>query len=325
MSKITIFLHLHENATNLTKTLDSISNQTCKDFDLIIIDDNSCNKIKNILAEYNWGSFKNIKICFLNENYGDSYAFNYAVKKATTEYIFSCSCGYILNNNFIKIINKHINSKNDADVFSFSKGDRHVNSDWNLLNASSDDCYASQDIVSDYKLKVFKREFLVKNNISMCDFRHYTLIFLIDIMRANPIWYFINESLLTYESQIELTYNIFDLYEQCKMIITQPYIKDLKDSRQELIIFLITYTLIKRFLGLALSIHKNNLPLLNTAFNDVNDFFNVYIPNWKDNKYILKYMFKSEKDLASFIIRKKDVGHLLNLHSRSLKKINFRS
>ena len=64
----------------IEKTLKSIFVQSYKKWKLIIIDDCSNNKTKNILKKYSKN--KKIKIYWLKKNQGAGFCRNYAIKKS---------------------------------------------------------------------------------------------------------------------------------------------------------------------------------------------------------------------------------------------------
>ena len=83
--KVTIILPNFNSENFIGQTIDSIINQTYKNWDLIIIDDNSNIKTKNILQKY---SKKNkIQIFFLKKNIGAGACRNLGLKKAKSSYL----------------------------------------------------------------------------------------------------------------------------------------------------------------------------------------------------------------------------------------------
>ena len=83
-SKVSIILPNYNSSQTIQETIQSIINQTHKNWELIIIDDNSDKITKNILSKY---KKKKIKIFFLSKNKGTAYCRNLAIKKSKSEYI----------------------------------------------------------------------------------------------------------------------------------------------------------------------------------------------------------------------------------------------
>ena len=83
-AKVSIILPNYNSSTTIKKTISSIVNQTYKNWELIIVDDNSDEFTKNILSEY---KNKKIKIHFLKENKGAAYCRNFAIKNSRSNYL----------------------------------------------------------------------------------------------------------------------------------------------------------------------------------------------------------------------------------------------
>ena len=79
-NQIDIILPNYNSSKFLKQTLNSIIMQTYKNWKLIIIDDCSDNKTKNILKKYS--KDKRIKIFWLKKNNGAGFCRNYGIKKS---------------------------------------------------------------------------------------------------------------------------------------------------------------------------------------------------------------------------------------------------
>ena len=83
--KVDIILPNYNSSNYIIKTVNSILNQSYKNWKLIIVDDNSDDKTVRILKK-NFKN-KNIKIYFLKKNRGAGFCRNYAIKKSSSPYI----------------------------------------------------------------------------------------------------------------------------------------------------------------------------------------------------------------------------------------------
>jgi len=83
--KVSIILPNYNSSKTIKKTIKSIQNQSYKNWELIIVDDNSNKITKNILYKYK--NKKKIKIYFLPKNKGAAYCRNLAIKKSQSDYI----------------------------------------------------------------------------------------------------------------------------------------------------------------------------------------------------------------------------------------------
>jgi teichuronic acid biosynthesis glycosyltransferase TuaG len=83
--KVSIILPNYNSSKTIIETVSSVLNQTYKNWELIIVDDNSDKKTKTILSKFK--KFKKIKILYLNKNKGAAYCRNLAIKKSKSYYI----------------------------------------------------------------------------------------------------------------------------------------------------------------------------------------------------------------------------------------------
>ena len=84
-NNIDIILPNYNSSKFLNQTLNSIIMQTYKNWKLIIIDDCSDDKTKNILKKYS--KDKRIKMFWLKKNNGAGFCRNYGIKKSKSPYV----------------------------------------------------------------------------------------------------------------------------------------------------------------------------------------------------------------------------------------------
>ena len=84
-TKIDIILPNYNSSKFIIKTIKSILKQTYKNWKLIIVDDCSDAKTKNILKKIS--RKKNIKVFFLNKNHGAGFCRNFAIKNSNSPYL----------------------------------------------------------------------------------------------------------------------------------------------------------------------------------------------------------------------------------------------
>ena len=83
---VSIITPLYNCEKYISQTINSVLNQTYKDFELIIVDDGSIDKSCNIVKEYEKKD-KRIRFFRLEGNSGAAYVRNYALKQAKGRYI----------------------------------------------------------------------------------------------------------------------------------------------------------------------------------------------------------------------------------------------
>ncbi len=84
-TKIDIILPNYNSSKFINQTINSILKQTYKNWKLIIVDDFSNTKTKNILKKIS--KRKNIKVFFLNKNHGAGFCRNFGIKKSNSPYV----------------------------------------------------------------------------------------------------------------------------------------------------------------------------------------------------------------------------------------------
>lgn len=104
MPKITIFTPTYNRSYTLNRLYNSLVNQTCKDFEWIIVDDGSTDDTKKIVTD--WISESEFKIkYFYQENSGKHIAHNFGVENSSAP-LFTCldSDDWFYDNTIEKIL-----------------------------------------------------------------------------------------------------------------------------------------------------------------------------------------------------------------------------
>ena len=83
-TEISIILPNYNSSKTIVKTVNSVFKQTYRNWELIIVDDNSDYKTKKILSRI---KSNKVKIYYLNKNHGAGYCRNLAIKKSTSKYL----------------------------------------------------------------------------------------------------------------------------------------------------------------------------------------------------------------------------------------------
>jgi len=82
---VDIILPNYNSEIYISETIDSVINQTFKNWKLIIIDDNSNNQTKEVLKNYI--KHPNIDIIWLEKNKGPAFCRNFAIKNSKSQYV----------------------------------------------------------------------------------------------------------------------------------------------------------------------------------------------------------------------------------------------
>ena len=112
---ITVYITNHNYGKYIKQSIDSVFNQTYKNFELIIIDDGSIDNSKAIIEKYK--NNKKVKIIYQN-NKGLTISNNIAIKFCKGEYITRLDADEWLDPNFLQIMaNTTKKNKNSAMIF----------------------------------------------------------------------------------------------------------------------------------------------------------------------------------------------------------------
>ena len=173
MVKISVLMPVFNDEEYLSESIDSILKQTLKDIEVICVNDGSTDNSLEILNDYS-EKHDFIKV-FTKENEGSGIARNFALTKATGQFIaFLDSDDIFLNDNALELMYESA-IKNDALMVSANllginlKGELVVNRN---LERFSDEGMITPDeygIPYSFYKNIFDREFLIKNNIIFPD------------------------------------------------------------------------------------------------------------------------------------------------------------
>ena len=118
-TKVSIILPNYNSSKTIHKTISSIVNQTYKNWELIIVDDNSDKLTKNILSKYK--KEKKIKIYFLHKNKGAAYCRNLAIKKSRSDYIAFIDSDDLWKKNKLKVQINFMKKNNYYFTYTYYK------------------------------------------------------------------------------------------------------------------------------------------------------------------------------------------------------------
>ena len=101
----------YNNSNFIKESIESVINQNCIFWELIIVDDGSTDKTRNIVNTYI--SDKRIKYCY-QENYGPAVARNYGISKSSGKYLAFLDSDDLWKPNKLEIQFNHLNKNPDC-------------------------------------------------------------------------------------------------------------------------------------------------------------------------------------------------------------------
>lgn len=167
MPKFSIVIPVYNTEKFLKKCLDSVFNQTFKDFEVIVVNDGSTDNSKDIINEY-----MDRIIYIEKENEGLSSARNDGISASKGEYLLFLDSDDYYENNFLYELSKKINSEEIiryriCDVFDNMAPIKYFDESFNNLNGID----AFKIICKSHYVEVsclycYKRDYWIKNNFS---------------------------------------------------------------------------------------------------------------------------------------------------------------
>lgn len=125
---ISIILPVYNSEKTIAETLDSIFNQTYKNYEVIIVNDGSTDKSNEVIRDKIKNRL-NIKY-FINENHGVSYSRNFAIKNSIGNKICFIDSDDLYHPNFLeemlKISQKHEDNLIICGYTNFNKSESNV-------------------------------------------------------------------------------------------------------------------------------------------------------------------------------------------------------
>ena len=182
MVDVSIIIPIYNGEKYLNQCLDSISNQTLKNIEIICVDDGSTDKTSSILKKY---SSKDSRFKIITtENNGQGSARNIALKKATGEYVSFVDADDWIELNAIELLFNSAKSR-DLDLLFFQmsnyiqSSDNFVSTDLYDIksfenNGIDENAIFKHEDTHDFLFeipvgpvsKLYKRQFLQENNLT---------------------------------------------------------------------------------------------------------------------------------------------------------------
>lgn len=151
-AKVSIIVPVYNVEKYIDRCLNSLVNQTLKEIEIIIVNDNTPDNSMKICEEYAKRDNR-IKIYNKEQNEGLGLTRNYGIKKANGEYIaFVDSDDYVDNDFYEKLYNKIIKTNSDICFAEYkrytSKNDKIVSSKIPFETDIEKTKYVLQDMLS---------------------------------------------------------------------------------------------------------------------------------------------------------------------------------
>ena len=288
--KVSIIIPIYNGANTLRECLDSLKNQTEKNFELILINDGSTDETQEIIDSY-LKCFNKIKIINNGLNLGVSHARNLGMNNVSSDYCAFIDCDDIVSSNYVKNICKELSNNPDLIIFSY------------YLNSKPIYAHKKRKDVIPYKKhtgygfvwnKVFRYKIILENKINFNEDIH---------IREDSI--FVNEFLnnsknVSFSKKLIYKYNAKNIDNYvCKIKYFYELEKTLEISKelirtrkqQKIVDAIIKIYSIRIIKNKDLYLNQNIKYFIDNYNLKIKDFFNFNIPL----KYKLYYVLHRRK------------------------------
>lgn len=292
--KFSIIVAAYNVEKYIEKTIQSITNQSYKNYELIIVNDGSTDKTQEILEKYS--SNKQIKI-IQQKNMGISGARNSGIKQATGDYIWFIDGDDYIANNALNILQEAIINNNQTDILYFNYTE-DINNKYRTkqIKTISPECLTYNPSVN---FKIIKRNFYKQNSLQFNNNKFEDLEFSTMILLHNPSFSLIDNSLYYYviNNNSFMHSKQFDQRKDDMYKVLDRISKAYKNKKKQEIEYIYIYHLLYAF-SLNLLSYKKEI-YKSRIIKNIKILKEKY-PNWKNNKYYKK-LSKKEKLIINLI------------------------
>ncbi|MGN1327952.1 MAG: glycosyltransferase [Clostridia bacterium] len=160
--KVSVIIPVYNSEKYIEKCLDSVLNQTYKNFEIIVINDGSKDNSKEILERYE-KEYPNIIRHIEQENRGVAKTRNYGIQIAEGDYIAFIDNDDYIDNDYLE---NFVNAAKTGDYDAIIGGYRRPNEDGKIIKeVHLQDEEWSKFIVFAPWAKIYRKEYILKNDI----------------------------------------------------------------------------------------------------------------------------------------------------------------
>lgn len=279
--KVSIIIPVYNMEKYLEECLDSVTNQTYRNLQIILVNDGSKDKSLEIMKEY--AKKDNRIICISQENAGPGMARNKGLEYAEGKYISFIDGDDTVTPDFIE---KLITIIKEDDLYSYCGV--NVDGKNTFLTQEENSLFIRQGCCNKlYNAKYLKNTKFTNHKFAEDLIFNYKLSFLSSNISyiEEPLYYYRrNESSIsnTWSNKYQEIFNSID------NIVNYKNINELDESRKERLEFLLVWYI---FFGNFKRAGKN---IDNNYIEKSIKYVEQLFPKWYENKYVAKYIWDTE-------------------------------
>ncbi len=303
--KLSFIYHVNSNWETLEKSINSIFNQTNKNFELILVYDDPNKNVVNEISKFKFNKLKKFKFVSTNQKIGHSWSFNIGLDLAKGDYIYYLGSNITISKDFVKNILHLIDNNKDCDLIVIdNKQSKVITKTFNKIGI---DLFSV--LTPSIKNKIYNVEFLRKNKIYFELFKYYPLMHLLKCLDCmKKAVFYNNPKLVTFANNKKYSYNLYNIFEQSTYLIeNKDKFNFLKNNKDNNICFeyMIIYSILYSFLY---KIHQSYWKLtsyfssniIGKALHTSNVWLTKYIPDWRKNPVITNNLLGQSKNLNNY-------------------------
>jgi len=286
--KVSVIIPVYNTGKLLKRCIDSVLEQSYKNVEIICIDDCSTDESPRVLEEYARDNEK-ITVLFNSENVGQGRSRMKGISVSKGEYIFFVDSDDYLDKDYVNTYLKAVAKKEyDVVVGGFIRDEGHrkythkVDSNIGSIISYSHAC-----------CKMYRRQFIVDNNISFGAFRKgEDIYFSLMLIMKNAKHYFINYCGYYYYLNNNSTTRTMDYTTNFEKVVSDMFDKIIEDAgelgkkQQRYLEYAFVASMINALLmynrGCPKEIFKEKVGLF------LDDLKNKF-PNYKSNKMLFRW------------------------------------
>lgn len=286
--KVSIIIPVYNSEKFINKCVDSVLEQSFKDYEIILINDGSKDNSKEILNEYKEKYPEKITVIH-QENMGVSKTRNNAIKMAKGKYIMFIDNDDFIDKDYIDVFVKEIEEQ-DYDVVL--GGYRRPNEEGKIVKELKlpQEEWAKFMIFAPWA-KIYKKDYLIKNNIEFLPVNigedvYFNLqammisnkIKIIDYIGYN--WYFNTGSVSNTTQKNIKNLQVYELLNSCYDVLKKKNI--LKEHYEIIEMYFIRYIV----WFLLFSTKKVEYKTIKEEYNKIFKWLEERFPDYKKNKLL---------------------------------------
>ncbi|WP_342252669.1 glycosyltransferase [Spiroplasma endosymbiont of Amphibalanus improvisus] len=299
---ISFVVYFNKNLVDVIKTINSIKKQTLNNYEIIVINDSGYaqgNDLNDYIEEEAKLLNKQLKLIISSSSQGYTYAMNNAFNVVKGDYVMMAPLGGVsYDHDLCKNIQTQLKDTRPDLIEFIRDNNQKTNSKLTKVKTIKDNKKILVNMDSGIYNKLFKRELIIKNQLTFLNYTWYLQLFLYQFTFFADDYLCANFEIGEWKEKA-LSYSIFDLTKQWIKIFNWYRSKDIIQDFREELDYIYTRYLLLEFLTFVKNFY--NKSVYNKAINEVRTRLKRRSKYISENEYILN---ENNADLSKIILEK---------------------